>query len=317
MRFVVLLVGIVAACGPSGRAHPGDGGPVDAALPSVDAPPSALTCGPNDPDQEGCACAPGSPQRACYPKSADPATRGVGICTDGMQACTGNGELATWGPCTGATTPAPENCTNGIDDSCNHLVDCADATCATNAACQTGCTNGQTRACYDGPSGTEGVGACHDGMQTCVNGSWSAGCPGEQLPQPEDCAAPTDLNCNYLPGCLDVFSCATSPACNQTCKVTDPACSCPTGDGDTATCPAGTHGVTMGTFPGTVECCPCSASDCGDPTCCAEPVCAGNPSCGGLTCTTLPPSCNGQVNFDCDDFPEDCDEPCCPCTSCQ
>ena len=24
----------------------------------------------------------------------------------------------------------------------------------------------------------------------------------------------------------------------------------------------------------------------------------------------------GKVNFDCDDFPEDCDEPCCPCSTC-
>ena len=27
-------------------------------------------------------------------------------------------------------------------------------------------------------------------------------------------------------------------------------------------------------------------------------------------------SCGGKVNFDCDDFPEDCDEPCCPCSTC-
>ena len=49
---------------------------------------------------------------------------------------------------------------------------------------------------------------------------------------------------------------------------------------------------------------------------CGEAVCAGSSSCAGLTCKPLPASCNGQVNFDCDDFPEDCDEPCCPCSNC-
>jgi hypothetical protein len=30
----------------------------------------------------------------------------------------------------------------------------------------------------------------------------------------------------------------------------------------------------------------------------------------------LPASCNGMVDTDCDDFPEDCDEPCCYCSNC-
>jgi hypothetical protein len=91
---------------------------------------------------------------------------------------------------------------------------------------------------------------------------------------------------------------------------------CPKGEGDVATCPDGMVGISMGAFPGTVECCPCTANDCGNPGCCAESVCAGNSACTGLTCKALPASCMGQVNFDCDDFPEDCDEPCCKCTTC-
>jgi hypothetical protein len=65
----------------------------------------------------------------------------------------------------------------------------------------------------------------------------------------------------------------------------------------------------------TVACCPCTAKDCSESTanCCGEAVCAGNAGCGGLTCRPLPASCNGKVNADCDDFPEDCDEPCCEC----
>jgi hypothetical protein len=93
-------------------------------------------------------------------------------------------------------------------------------------------------------------------------------------------------------------------------------CVCPDGDGDTATCPAGDVGITSGGIPGTVQCCPCTAADCGNPVCCDQAVCAGDPRCGDVSCKPLPSSCGGKVNFDCDDFPEDCDEPCCPCTSC-
>lgn len=305
---LVVALAVLASCGPSNRQHPGgasDAGTADAAR--------LISCGSDSGDQQGCGCT-GTDSRACY--SGDPSTRGKGICKDGMQTCSG-GEVGTWGTCDGEVLPGSENCTNGIDDNCNGLVDCADPTCATDPACNTGCTAGQTRPCYDGPSGTLGVGACKAGTQTCANGQWPTTCPGEVLPMPEDCSSPSDLNCNYLPGCFDVFACINSPACMQQCATTMPQCVCPMGQGDVATCPEGMVGITSGGFPGTVECCPCTANDCGNAGCCGEAVCAGNSACAGLTCNTLPASCNGQVNFDCDDFPEDCDEPCCKCTSCQ
>jgi hypothetical protein len=277
VRFAVAAL-VIGACGPSNHG-PRDGGGGDAYVP---------LCTSDSQDLEGCSCTAGSAPRACYPHDADPSTRNTGGCHDGTQSCSATGEFAMWGACTGATTPPM---------------------CAA-------CSAGQTRPCYDGPMDTEGVGICKDGMQTCVNGQWPTNCPGEVLPQQPDCSSPVDVACNHLPGCFNIFVCASSPACMQTCKLTDPSCVCPTGNGDTATCPDGMHGVTMGGFPGTVECCPCTANDCGDPNCCAESVCASNAACGGLTCTTLPPSCMGQVNFDCDDFPEDCDEPCCRCSMC-
>lgn len=158
-------------------------------------------------------------------------------------------------------------------------------------------------------------------MQTCAGGMWPATCPGEVVPTAENCGDPLDHNCNFLPGCLDLFACVLSPACQSSCDMTkvNPGCMCPQGSGDTATCPEGMFGVTVGgslTSPGMDECCPCTASDCGNAGCCGEAVCAGNAQCAGLTCKPLPASCNGQVNQDCDDFPEDCDEPCCKCTMC-
>lgn len=52
-----------------------------------------------------------------------------------------------------------------------------------------------TRACYDGPMGTEGHGACKAGTQTCgTDGMWGA-CMGEVVPATDDCATAVDESC--------------------------------------------------------------------------------------------------------------------------
>ena len=263
------------------------------------------------------ACTQGQ-TRACWPSDAPPNARGMGVCRDGMQTCVISGEFGNWSICMGAVLPSQENCTNGQDDDCNGLTDCADPSCATDPACRSACTDGQTRQCYTGPANTQGIGTCRPGTQTCTGGQWPTDCPGEVLPGPENCMDSMDHNCNFLPGCLDVFSCLTAPNCQPQCNP-DPGCTCPTGSvsGDNAMCPAGTHGVATGGGPtsgGFVECCPCRAQDCGvDLECCGESVCAGSSACSGVSCRPLPASCNGQVSFDCDDFPEDCDQACCKC----
>jgi hypothetical protein len=156
-------------------------------------------------------------------------------------------------------------------------------------------------------------------LQTCMNGQWPSTCTGEVTPQPENCCDALDHNCNGLPGCFDIFSCLTAMCCQESCNMNnvDPGCVCMTGAGDTATCPQGDHYVHKGPIPGgTDECCPCTVQDCGNSNCCGEAVCAGNAWCANMTCNPLPASCNGMVSADCDDFPEDCDEPCCECTQC-
>jgi len=59
------------------------------------------------------------------------------------------------------------------------------------------CTPGETHACYSGPSGTEGIGACRPGVQTCSDDgtAWSP-CNGETLPSPEVCGNLIDDDCN-------------------------------------------------------------------------------------------------------------------------
>jgi hypothetical protein len=57
------------------------------------------------------------------------------------------------------------------------------------------CTQiGATRSCYTGPTGTQGVGICKAGTQTCRDGFWSA-CRGQVLPQTEVQNGEDD-NCN-------------------------------------------------------------------------------------------------------------------------
>ncbi len=275
-------------------------------------------CSAASQDTEACACDAPTTTRACY--TGDPKTRHVGTCADGKQTCVKQGEFSQWSPCTGVTLPGYESCLGNVDTNCNGKVGCDDPQCATNAACKGCATPGATRPCYDGPAGTENVGTCKDGTQTCIKGatdnSWGP-CSGEVLPTAEVCCDALDHNCNGWPGCLDIFSpqCLTAACCQSTCKSPlDNGCVCPKGSGDTQTCPYGDHVVHTGGIPGADECCPCK--DCSDINCCGTPACAGSSTCQGLTCRPLPASCNGQVNTDCDDFPEDCDEPCCKCSMC-
>ncbi len=59
------------------------------------------------------------------------------------------------------------------------------------------CQPGTTRPCYDGLPGTEGVGPCRGGIETCGDDgeTWS-GCQGEVIPQTEDCHSEQDEDCN-------------------------------------------------------------------------------------------------------------------------
>lgn len=130
--------------------------------------------------------------QSCYDGPAG--TEGVGLCVGGNQVCQ-NGALGT---CQGEQIPVFGLC-DGLDHSCDGRPD----TCSL-------CQGGQSRACYDGPSGTLGVGLCKAGAQVCSDGGWPGACPGEILPadgggfcdgldhacnnQPDLCAACTPGN---------------------------------------------------------------------------------------------------------------------------
>lgn len=114
----------------------------------------------------------------CY---AGPAgTQNIGVCRGGMKTCI-NGQWDT--TCTGEVLPQAEIC-DGLDNNCNGTSDEGFE-----------CKAGDTRACYDGLSGTAGVGICRSGTQACNNCQWDATCQGQVLPQQERCDGKDD-NCN-------------------------------------------------------------------------------------------------------------------------
>ncbi len=126
------------------------------------------------------ACTPGS-KDFCY--SGPPGTEIVGACKAGLKTCLADG---TYGPCLGEVTPVPEVCGTMGDENCDGSV---------NEGCA--CTPNMTAPCYGGPMGTQNVGDCKAGVQTCNGQGTSFGpCIGEIVPQMESCSLPGDEDCD-------------------------------------------------------------------------------------------------------------------------
>ncbi|HYO67231.1 MAG TPA: MopE-related protein [Archangium sp.] len=221
---------------------------------------------------DGCplVCRSGS-TRACY--SGPASTQGVGICKAGTETCVGG----RWnGVCTGQVRPSPrEICTNSLDDDCDRMTD---------EGCI--CTPGDTKSCYNGPAGTNGVGVCKAGTQTCYAGAGSAppffgACTGEVTPSSEVCDG-RDNNCNST---VD----ESNPGGGASCSTGRPGV-CSAG---TTTCSSGALVCTATTSP--------SAETCdGRDNNCDGSVDEGNPG-SGASCSTGKPgvcsagttTCNG------------------------
>lgn len=119
-----------------------------------------------------------------------------------------------------------------------------------------GCTSGTAQVCYTGPTGTENVGVCVGGSQTCTNGAWSS-CIGEVLPAPTDACDTLDNNCN---GMTDEF-CACTPGATQPCGSDVGLCK-----KGTQTCSSGMWGTCAGGTNPTTETCDGADNNCNGQT---------------------------------------------------
>lgn len=129
-------------------------------------------------------CDPGITQ-PCY--AGPEPTKGVGACVGGTQTCADDG--SGFGPCEGQVTPVEETCENPADEDCDGMANESGNGCI--------CTPGLAEGCYSGPDGTQGVGACKEGMRTCSEqgSSWGV-CEGEMIPAAEDCSNTLDDDCD-------------------------------------------------------------------------------------------------------------------------
>ncbi len=244
----------------------------------------------------------------CY--SGPPQTLGVGACRGGTGSCAADpvtGER-NWTSCEGEVLPADEVCGNRVDDDCDGLVDEEDASgarCPTTGRCAPGatelCGNGEdddcdgfadegcratsdSQACYSGPLGTRGQGACADGAQTNQDGFWSA-CQGDVLPAPERCGDGVDSDCDGTgaAGQAEDDGCCV-PEGEEVCDGRDNDCDGLADEGVSSAC--GTCGE------------PCFVEEFAEPATCTEG--------SGRLCNRVEPDENDPDAFTLDDDKRSC-----------
>ncbi|MBW2701237.1 MAG: hypothetical protein JRF33_10495 [Deltaproteobacteria bacterium] len=98
------------------------------------------------------------------------------VCNTLDDNCNGIVDEGVSNACGGCGPVPTEVCGDGLDNDCDGAVD---------EGCG-GCGASDTRDCYRGPAGTQGVGQCIWGIQVCDGEFWSQ-CTGDVLPDPEIC----------------------------------------------------------------------------------------------------------------------------------
>jgi Bacterial lectin len=117
---------------------------------------------------------------------------------------------------TSATTSTSTSATTSTSTSATTSISTSATTSSTNGTGGFGggpplCVTGATQGCYDGPAGTEGVGVCHAGTQTCMGtpAGWGP-CEGEVTPQPPDCDGIDHTCTGVIVACNPGTTCGTS-----------------------------------------------------------------------------------------------------------
>lgn len=186
-KLEVTSMGGLGACGPGKETC--QNGAYGPCIP--DNMPGPETCNGNDDDCDGKTDEQSGMD--CYPEGmpgCEPNGTGCrGLCRAGKRECR-DGKLTA--ECLSAITPKAEACTSAgmvaADENCDGTTD---------ENCQ--CQGNASTACYNGPGGTNGVGTCKAGTQSCNNGVLGA-CVNEVQPQSETCANQgADNNCDNKP----------------------------------------------------------------------------------------------------------------------
>ncbi len=175
---------------------------------------------------DGNACVPGcTPDHDCQPGY----TCCSGTCHDlltDVENCNQCGYPCPQGPHVTAT------CNNGqceLSDCEQGWYDCDLLTgCEQNQQCV--CTPGSTNSCYPGPAGTEGVGECKAGTETCKpTGMGYYICSGYTIPYPEICNNNKDEDCNGVnDDVLDLDGDGWTMCENDCCEEAGANCADPT-----------------------------------------------------------------------------------------
>ena len=117
-----------------------------------------------------------SPPADC--NDADPAIHpdATETCNGTDDDCNGLIDEGVTNACGGCGAVPDEVCADGLDNDCDGQVD---ENCG-------GCSS-DSKPCYRGPDGTQGVGNCAWGQMYCVDGEFWSECQGDVLPEPEIC----------------------------------------------------------------------------------------------------------------------------------
>ncbi|HET8936578.1 MAG TPA: MopE-related protein [Polyangiales bacterium] len=201
--------------------------------------------------------------------------------------------MAMTSPDAGPCSKTQKEICNTIDDDCDKKVD---------EECE--CPSTEPVACYDGPSGTLGLGQCRAGMRSCEAGKLGS-CNDAVLPGEESCNG-IDDDCNGVvddaPGLeSDIENCGR---CGHTCEKGESCCSgrCvnPLGE-DKEHCGACGMACTAGALPG---CCGGRCVDLLTDTTCGSctNACGIFKLGGGFICTCKEleggPGCAARNNMD-------------------
>ena len=115
----------------------------------------------------------------------------------------------------GATDTTPRDSTAETSDGESDISDL-----------DTGCAVDATRPCYEGPSGTAGVGACERGVERCRADGWSSTCTGQVTPndydrcnnqRDDDCDGTVDELAQGGAPCIAGCNCRSNQCVNGVC----------------------------------------------------------------------------------------------------